>query len=83
MSELTLIINTPKTQQKGIEIKISEEKTIGDAKNIYFRIVGNRDNNQWMYDAQILKDNMTISSYGIEDRELEHLLYKRVMILLR
>lgn len=70
MSELTLIINTPKTQQKGIEIKISEEKTIGDAKNIYFRIVGNRDNNQWMYDAQILKDNMTISSYGIEDRDI-------------
>ena len=70
MSELTLIINTPKTQEKGIEIKISKEKTIGDAKKIYFDIVGNRDNNQWIYDAEILKDNRTISSYEMENKDI-------------
>ena len=66
---INIIINTPK---KGEEILITVrlDETISSAKEKYYNKVGSRVNNQWLYDAGVLKDNDIFSDIGIGDKDI-------------
>ena len=68
--EITIIINTPKTENKGITMTVNKNDTIASAKEKYYSIVGSRKNNQWLYDATVLKDNDTFLSIEMEDKDI-------------
>ena len=55
--------------QKPTIITVSLNETIGSAKEKYYNKVGSRNNNQWIYDAEILEDKMTLSEVGIQDKD--------------
>ena len=67
---ITIIIQTPKTKNQGTTLTISPSDTIATVKEKYYSTVGNRANNQWIYDATVLKDENTISSYEIEEKDI-------------
>ena len=67
---IDIIINTPRTKKEGIHITVNENDTIKEAKEKYYAKVGSRINNQWVYDACVLNDNMTISSYDITNLDI-------------
>jgi len=62
-------IQTPKTKE-ATTLAVNPTDTIRTVKEEYFRKVGTRVNNQWIYDASVLKDERTISSYEIEDKDI-------------
>lgn len=70
MSEIKLVINTPKTKKDGITITVKLTETISQAKEKYYTQAKSRVNNQWLYDGAVLKDSDTISSTGLEDLDI-------------
>lgn len=70
MSEIKLVINTPKTKKDGITITVMLTETISQAKEKYYTQAKSRVNNQWLYDGAVLKDSDTISSTGLEDLDI-------------
>lgn len=70
MTEIKLVINTPKTKKDGITITVKINETISQAKEKYYAEAKSRVNNQWLYDGAVLKDNDTISSTGVEDLDI-------------
>ena len=44
--------------------------TVGELKEIYYNIVGSRKNNQWIYEAEVLNDEKTLSSYEIMNYDI-------------
>ena len=70
MSNITVIINTPKTNSSGITIVVNQFDTINSAKEKYYSAAGTRVNNQWLYDGAVLKDSQTFDSIGIEDKDI-------------
>ena len=70
MSEIKLVINTPKTKKDGITITVKLTETISQAKEKYYTQAQSRVNNQWLFDGAVLKDNDTISSAGLEDLDI-------------
>ena len=67
---INIIINTPKTKSEGIIISVSMNETIASAKEKYYNKVGSRQDNQWLYDGAVLKDNQTFSDLGVEDKDI-------------
>jgi hypothetical protein len=70
MSEIKLVINTPKTKKDGITITVQLNETISQAKEKYYTKANSRVNNQWLYGGAVLKDGDTISSVGVEDLDI-------------
>jgi len=68
--DIILKITTPKTKKEGITINVNTNMTVGEVKEIYYKIVNSRINNQWLYDGGVLKDNDILSSYGIENFDI-------------
>ena len=50
-------------------ITVSYNETIGSVKEKYYNKVGSRKYNQWIYDAEVLADNKTLSEVGIGDKD--------------
>ena len=50
-------------------ITVSLNETIGSVKEKYYNKVGSRKYNQWIYDAEVLADNKTLSEVGIGDKD--------------
>ena len=67
--EIEICIHSAKPKQP-IDIKVNENDTIGSVKEKYYSIVGSRTNNQWIYDASVLKDDETILTLGIENEDI-------------
>ena len=67
---INIIINTPKTKAEGMIISVSMNETIASAKEKYYNKVGSRQDNQWLYDGAVLKDNQTFSDLGVEDKDI-------------
>ena len=61
---INIFIITPKTTGEGIIISVSMNETIASAKEKYYNKVGSREDNQWLYDGAVLKDNQTFSDLG-------------------
>ena len=57
-------------KSKSIAIKVNENDTIGSVKEKYYSIVGSRAFNRWMYDGAVLKDDETILTLGIENKDI-------------
>ena len=70
MSEIKLVINTPKTKKDGITIIVNLNETISQAKEKYYTQAQSRVNNQWLYGGAVLKDGDTVSSTGVEDLDI-------------
>jgi hypothetical protein len=70
MTEIKLVINTPKTKKEGISIDVKINETISEAKEKYYTKAKSRVNNQWLYDGAVLKDSDTISSTGVENLDI-------------
>lgn len=70
MSNITIIINTPKTKQAGITIMVQQFETVSSAKEKYYSAAGSRVNNQWLYDGAVLKDSDNFNNIGIEDKDI-------------
>ena len=58
------------SKSKSIAIKVNENDTIGSVKEKYYSIVGSRAFNRWMYDGAVLKDDETILTLGIENKDI-------------
>ena len=67
---IIIIIKTPKTQSEGVQIKTSIDKTIGEAKSLYYQKVGHNINNQWLFNAEILQDTNKIQDYEIDNLDV-------------
>ena len=70
MSNITIIINTPKTKSDGITIMVNQFETVSSAKEKYYKEAGTRANNQWLYDGAVLKDGDNFDNIGIEDKDI-------------
>ena len=70
MSNITIIINTPKTKSAGITIMVNQFETVSSAKEKYYKEAGSRANNQWLYDGAVLKDGDNFNNIGIEDKDI-------------
>ena len=70
MSNITIIINTPKTKSAGITIMVNQFETVSSAKEKYYKEAGSRINNQWLYDGAVLKDGDNFDNIGIEDKDI-------------
>ena len=70
MSNITIIINTPKTKSAGITIMVNQFETVSSAKEKYYKEAGSRINNQWLYDGAVLKDGDNFNNIGIEDKDI-------------
>ena len=64
---MEIIILTP--DKKKTKIKVNPKMTIGEAKELFYKICGNRNNNQWKFMADVLKDGKTLECYEIEDND--------------
>ena len=64
---MNIFIATP--DKKKTKINVEPAQTILEGKNIYYDKIGNRNNNQWKFMADVLKDDQTFSYYGIEDND--------------
>ena len=64
---INIFINTVSTKPTVITVSLNE--TIGSAKKKYYNKVGSRKYNQWIYNADVLEDKMTLSEVGIEDKD--------------
>ena len=58
------------SKSKSIAIKVNENDTIGSVKEKYFSIVGSRINERWKFDGDVLKDDETILTLGIENKDI-------------
>ena len=67
--EIEICIHSPKSKQP-IDIKVNENDTIGSVKEKYYSIVGSRTNNQWIYNGDVLNDDKTILTFGIENKDI-------------
>ena len=65
--DIRIIINTPKTKVEGETIIVKDNMTIKEVKEIYYKKVGSRVNNLWLFEAFVLKDEQTLKNYEIED----------------
>ena len=70
MSNITIIINTPKTKSAGITIMVNQFETVSSAKEKYYNAAGTRANNQWLYGGAVLKDSENFDTIGIEDKDI-------------
>ena len=66
---IEIYINSPKSKSKPIAIKVNENDTIGSVKEKYFSIVGSRVHDRWKFDGAVLKDDETILTLGIENKD--------------
>ena len=66
---INILIYTPKTNEPII-ISVSMNETIASAKEKYYNKVGSRQDNQWLYDGAVLKDNQTFSDLKMEDKDI-------------
>ena len=64
---MNIIIATP--DKKKTQIKVTKNQTIEQGKEEFYRVIGNRNNNQWKFMAEVLKDNKTFAEYEIEDKD--------------
>ncbi len=69
MSNITIIINTPKTSN-GITIVVNQSETIGSAKEKYYQQAGTRANNQWLFGGRVLKDSDIFDNIEIDDKDI-------------
>ena len=67
---INIFIDTPNTKAEPIIISVSMNETIASAKEKYYNKVGSRENNQWLYDADVLEDNQTFSDVKMEDKDI-------------
>lgn len=70
MSNITIIVNTPKTKSAGITIIVNQFETVSSAKEKYYKEAGTRANNQWLYGGAVLKDGDNFDNIGIEDKDI-------------
>ena len=70
MSNISIIVNTPKTTGNGITIVVQQFETVSSAKEKYYAAAGSRVNNQWLYYAAVLKDSDNFDQIGIEDKDI-------------
>jgi hypothetical protein len=68
--ENTIIVNTPKSKNEGVTVKVRTDEKISSAKEKYYNIVENRINNQWICNATVLRDGKTIDEEEIEDKDI-------------
>ena len=64
---MEIIISTP--DKKKTSIKVNPKMTIREAKQLFYKIYGNENNNQWKFMADVLKDEKTLEFYEIEDND--------------
>lgn len=64
---MNIIIATP--DKKKTKITVNPNNTIGEGKKLFYNKIGNTNNNQWKFMADVLKDERTFSSYEIEDND--------------
>jgi hypothetical protein len=64
---ITIIVNTVKTNPITVKVDLSD--TVSEAKKKYVSQGGSAKFNQWIYDAEILEDNITLREVGISDKE--------------
>ena len=48
---------------------MNPNNTIGKGKKLFYDKIGNTNNNQWKFMADVLKDENTFSSYEIEEND--------------
>lgn len=68
--EITIIISTPYTKKEVERITVKSNMTIKEVKEIYYKKDSSRTNNQWTYNAEVLKDNRIISDYDIKNLDI-------------
>ena len=64
---MEIIISTP--DKKETKIKVNPKMTIGEAKQLFYKIYGNENNNQWKFMAFVVNDKKTLEFYEIEDND--------------
>ena len=64
---ITVYIKCPESTT-STDIIVNRYETIGKAKEKYFGRVGSRLDNLSIYDGEVLKDNITLEYYEIEDQ---------------
>ena len=64
---IPIIIQNAKN--RSITIYVSLNETIASAKEKYYNKVGSEVYSQWMYDADVLQDNLTFSEIGIRKND--------------
>ena len=67
-----VIVTEPKEPDKGIMLNVDFNKTLGETKEDYFKLVKTRENDHWMLvddddemELDLVDDNKTLSEYGI------------------
>ena len=65
---MEIIISTP--DKKETKIKVNPKMTIGEAKQLFYKIYGNENNNQWKFMAFVVNDKKTLEFYEIEDNDV-------------
>ena len=64
---ITIIINTVETQPITVEVNLEDQ--IKDAKSKYIQKGGDSKYNQWIFNAEVLEDDQTVSEVGIGDKD--------------
>ena len=64
---ITIIINTVNTNP--ITVQVNQSDTVSQAKGKYVNQGGQSKYNQWIYDADVLDDNKTLTELGISDKD--------------
>ncbi len=64
---MNIIIATP--DKKKTKITVRTNQTIGEGKKIFYEKIGNTNNNQWKFMADVLKDEKTFNFYEIEEND--------------
>ena len=57
-------------RSEEIELDVSENITVGELKEKYYRKVGNRRNDVFLFDGQTLRDSLKLSYYNAEDLDV-------------
>ena len=68
--DIVIFIAQPHSKNKEEIIRVNTQMTVGELKEIYYNIVGSRKNNQWIYEAEVLNDEKTLSSYEIMNYDI-------------
>lgn len=65
---INIVIGSPNSTEINITVKLND--TIGDAKKLYVDNGGDQKNNQWIFNAKVLKNEETIKNLKISDLDV-------------
>lgn len=65
---INIIIGSPNSTEINITVNLSD--TISTAKEQYIKNGGNKDNNQWIFNAKVLKNEDVIKNLKISELDV-------------